>query len=505
MSTQVKNFKCIRYWGRKPPLMVSKYIEEFTDKGELVLDPFGGSGNIVRTALALQRKAIYVDLNPFAKLIAEASILGSDPEKLKMVLEKILSEKYLNIINKEGKIIKVNKRLLFSIKCSCGKPVEVNSVAFTRIYEFKYEPKHLTNLQEKVLRTIYTNGPVNHENLIQMLSYIPQNAITNALKRLIKNRAVIEKVVPLKVTYVRPCTCGRTKIYEPSNLQWMVKGPIHPAYWYPRAKLRYPNGEPFLKKRDVERVDEFFTDRTLAFLAYLWHKIKKVNSSSIKRSLYLIFMATLIRSSKMNRESGGTWPINSYWIPRHYLIRNPLYTFIRAANDVLRSLSSRSYQLKNGSVSKVLKGEADLALFLSDATNLPLPNYSVDYVITDPPHTDEAQFFELSVFYTSWLRKKLDFEREFIINSKQGKKLKDYLEMYAKFVLEVKRILKPSRFLTVILHEENEKILKKCLEITQDHGFSLCKSERIGDFYFFTFRSERESNQINLVRICHLK
>ena len=33
-----------KYWARKPHNVVSEYIENYTKEGELVLDPFCGSG-----------------------------------------------------------------------------------------------------------------------------------------------------------------------------------------------------------------------------------------------------------------------------------------------------------------------------------------------------------------------------------------------------------------------------------------------------------------------------
>jgi hypothetical protein len=488
MKVEVKNLRLVRYWGRKPPSMVSKYIKEFTSEGELVLDPFGGSGNIVRTALALGRRAIYVDLNPFAKLVAESTILGCSPEELEKVIETIIQEKEFKVKTEDGRNMRVNRQELFSIKCPCGKSVEVNSIIFSRIYIFKFELKSLTKLQREVLNIIQKNNSITHEELVKQLYNVSNNGITNALKNLIKYGAITEKIIPIRVTYVKPCVCGRAQLNKPDTLQWIIEGSIYPAYWYPRTRLRYSNGEAFLKKRDVESVHEFFDDRTLAFLSYLWHKIKQLNaSSSVRRCLYLIFMATLIRSSKMNRKSGGTWPINSYWIPRSYVVRNPFRIFLKVANNALHVFSMHHCRLVSGDASKVIGGKADIAFLLGNAINLPLPEDSVDYVITDPPHTDETQFFELSVFYTSWMKRRLDFKNEIVINPKQGKNLTKYFEMYSKFVFEIQRVLKLDRYFTVILHEENESVLKKCVEITEDTGFSLYKSDKINNFYLFTF------------------
>jgi len=74
-----------------------------------------------------------------------------------------------------------------------------------------------------------------------------------------------------------------------------------------------------------------------------------------------------------------------------------------------------------------------------------------------------------------------------IVNPRQGKDLTKYFEIYEKFILEVKRVLKPNRYFTVILHEEDESILRKCLEITENLSFKLLRNENIENFYFFTF------------------
>ena len=33
-----------KYWARKPHNVVSEYIQHYSREGEIVLDPFGGSG-----------------------------------------------------------------------------------------------------------------------------------------------------------------------------------------------------------------------------------------------------------------------------------------------------------------------------------------------------------------------------------------------------------------------------------------------------------------------------
>ena len=59
------------YFTRRAWNVVQAYIRHFTSEGDVVLDPFGGSGVTAIEALILRRKAIHVDINPLANFITE--------------------------------------------------------------------------------------------------------------------------------------------------------------------------------------------------------------------------------------------------------------------------------------------------------------------------------------------------------------------------------------------------------------------------------------------------
>ncbi len=58
------------YFTRRPANVMRAYLERYSRAGDVVLDPFGGSGVIPIEAFLLGRKAIHYDLNPFANFIA---------------------------------------------------------------------------------------------------------------------------------------------------------------------------------------------------------------------------------------------------------------------------------------------------------------------------------------------------------------------------------------------------------------------------------------------------
>ena len=47
----------------KPTSLLVKLIEHSTDKGDLVIDPFGGSGSLVRAAQQVERSAVAIELD----------------------------------------------------------------------------------------------------------------------------------------------------------------------------------------------------------------------------------------------------------------------------------------------------------------------------------------------------------------------------------------------------------------------------------------------------------
>ncbi len=59
------------YFTRRPANVVRAYIERYSQTGDLILDPFGGTGVTAIEAFLLGRYAIQNDLNPFANFIAQ--------------------------------------------------------------------------------------------------------------------------------------------------------------------------------------------------------------------------------------------------------------------------------------------------------------------------------------------------------------------------------------------------------------------------------------------------
>src|SRR6266404_3521168 len=60
------------YFTRRPANVVRRYLERYSETGDTVLDPFGGTGDTAIEAFLMERRAIHNDLNPFANFIARS-------------------------------------------------------------------------------------------------------------------------------------------------------------------------------------------------------------------------------------------------------------------------------------------------------------------------------------------------------------------------------------------------------------------------------------------------
>ena len=71
-----------RYSGKFIPQIARQAIELLTEPGDLVLDPYAGSGTTLLEAMMSGRRAVGVDLNPLAVLISTTKVTPIEPGAL---------------------------------------------------------------------------------------------------------------------------------------------------------------------------------------------------------------------------------------------------------------------------------------------------------------------------------------------------------------------------------------------------------------------------------------
>jgi DNA modification methylase len=87
-----RHFGVHGYFTKQAWNIVADYIKNFTKPGDLVLDPFGGSGVTAIEALMTNRRAISIDINPMVVFIVNALIAPTNPQKLAEAFERVKNE-----------------------------------------------------------------------------------------------------------------------------------------------------------------------------------------------------------------------------------------------------------------------------------------------------------------------------------------------------------------------------------------------------------------------------
>jgi len=86
-----------KYWSKKPHNIVRSFIEYYTEKGQIVMDPFCGYGVTAIEALLAKRKAIAIDLNPVATFITRATLIPVHPKDIEIEYYRIRDAVECNI------------------------------------------------------------------------------------------------------------------------------------------------------------------------------------------------------------------------------------------------------------------------------------------------------------------------------------------------------------------------------------------------------------------------
>ena len=87
------------YWARKPLNIIEALISEYSNEGDLVLDPFVGSGTSIFAALTQKRRIIGSDINPLAIFIVRSILdLMDNPDEKKKILTKYIDDTTQNIL-----------------------------------------------------------------------------------------------------------------------------------------------------------------------------------------------------------------------------------------------------------------------------------------------------------------------------------------------------------------------------------------------------------------------
>lgn len=128
-ETWPARYKLHKYWGRKPANVVDRYIQLFTKRDDLVLDPFAGSGVTLVEGARLGRRVAGFDINPFAVRLTNAMLHPPAPARFEAAAEAVV------------RAVARETMHLYTTTCErCRGPATVRSVGWveTEPHEVRY-------------------------------------------------------------------------------------------------------------------------------------------------------------------------------------------------------------------------------------------------------------------------------------------------------------------------------------------------------------------------------
>lgn len=455
-------YRMHRYFARRPYNVISRLIEHYSKPGDIVVDPFCGGGTTVAEGLRLKRKVVGVDFNPMATFITRCEVMDLDPRDVETTLEWI------------AELTKEEINMLYQTPCpQCGAEATTNWTKWSVVYICPHcDHPAVASEAEKL-------GPGKYE--------------CTGCGQAFKVTGLSRKADKMLEQHVGCPACGFEgmkqvaveDIQRCADLERQFDSVIEQeGLWYPRQvmpsdyELRKPNN------RICEQFSDFFSRRNLLALTRLLRRINGIEDQKMRYFLQHVFTSVVGWTSRMVTDERHGWALHAYWLPDVYCENNVWNLLKRRSNWAVRGkrYSQKEigdYYVEAHSAADILWGDATCWLLTQSSTNLPLPDKSVDAVITDPPYGGNVQYSELSNFWAVWLPETLGVEN--LISSPEEAVMKRYKEgeaerfeqLLGQVFSECRRVLKDDGWLVITFNNRDTDVWFGMLRAARQAGFHL--------------------------------
>ena len=415
------------YLTKVPVTAIAPFIEAFTEPGDVVLDPFAGSGMTGIAALVTGRRAVLYDVSVLGRHI------GSN--YVNLVDAKMLDERGAVVVRRALERIGD----VYAVTCeSCGG-----------------EARLAKSVWSAVIECGACRAPVNYYHCLEDADWRRERMTCPHCGAAASSRCerLFEEPVLDSVT----CECRRTQLEQP----WSAS-PNQPE----AADLRWPDASidatrqmyaaSALGRHGLTSTAAFYSHRNLCALAALRDAIGDVPEPELRAKLLFVFTSILTRASKRYQWSRKR-PLNAananYYVAPVFYEWNVFDLFARKVQAAIRSDDWIRHRRGAASVRDCALG-SDVAYEIASADGLPLADDSVDYVFTDPPFGSNIFYSDMSLFQEAWLDATTDPGAEAVVDRADTGGPRRTAERYEAILTgaleECRRVLKPGGHITVL-------------------------------------------------------
>ncbi len=462
-------YKMHRYFARRPWSVFRALVEHYSNPGSIILDPFCGGGVTVVEGLRLRRKVIAVDINPLATFVTRMEVLEAEPDDIQEDFERL------------GARCRNEIEALYKTRCEhCQRQVTAEWFEWSNVYGCPFCDS------VNVISDCEKRQPGQYKCVKCEKWFKPLDAKQHS--PILLN--VFVKCPSCKTREVRPVTDCDVKLAQSLASVFKAKrrnlGALIPTEQIPDGNMPRENA---LSRRGIRYFADFFTKRNLLSNAILRKALRAANSPF----LWLAFSASLKHTNKLVQRvkgfAGGQpeWSRHAFWPPEVFGEINVWRAFSKSVAAVKRGKAESYAEIGSYAVEASrfddLCRNATFYVLTQSAHKLPLPDNSVDVVITDPPYGDNVQYIEMSNFWLAWLQDHLGVpviegcKEEAIETRRRGfpgaKSHRHYRNMLLKVFEECYRVLKPGRWMVMTFHNKKFRVWNALHLAAHDAGFRL--------------------------------
>jgi len=442
-GTRPPIYTAMKYWGKKPHNIWRKYIENYTPKNGLYLDPFSGSAISAFEAVKAGRKAIAFDLNPLTSFIIE--VISSDFEK------KDFEKKVQNIISTIHND-KVYQKYFLTTCRKCGSK-----------------------------KAIIQNYKWNSGKLYEV-GIVCESCISNSKGK-------------KQIRYISKPTKEEEMIAQNLN-------EIKIDSWFPKTK--FPKSESFSGSFKIaiggNDFSDLWTKRNLYVLSKIFNLILKENNEVLKKQLLYGFIQTIHlctkmsvpRTSRGNRPFSTSWGRSAYICAKRQMEMNPLFVFkgscigkqsvessLKEAQKYLGKKPKLLYVDERNKSNRSKNFDIKYGVIDINTITSYLDSKSIDFIMTDPPYGGLVQYLDLSTIWLIWLEKydtryKPNYNAEITIN-KETQDINLYIIKFQKALKNLFAVLKDEGKIVFTFHNKNIEIWNAFLNAIALAGFKIEK------------------------------
>jgi len=445
--------------GKKPHDAVEAYINHYTSRGDLVLDPFCGSGSTSLAALVQGRKAVAIDASPAATFITRFYLSRCDPADLAARFERMCAA------------VGEEMQYLYGTICHrCNSPATVHYLIYSNLYKCPscsrrvslYEASQRIppccpwclserGLQQPISSFLRTCG---NEPVAVNFSCNGSCRTKRMTRSILGPRKEREAFQSIDLSHIRAIESAPVPYPFPDRFMMNVTDPSIP--W----------GDEWRPSRDFRRVSDLFTYRNLRAVAAF---MQAAGSDEDLRAIITSGMFAVSRKAQHLAKGGGYIPGN-WALPPMSKQRNCLESLRKVFGRILAAKKTLAMRLQS----------QDACISTQSATSMnQIPSDSVDYIFTDPPYGGAVQYAELNFVWESWLGFDTEWhDEEIIVNHTRNKSLINWAELMLLAMAECYRVLKPGRGLSLCWHDASAATWRHLQDIMVRVGFTVEESDR---------------------------